>query len=133
VPAERVDEVIDRTRAAITVRRAPLYAPSRVRVLARSAIVLQLEAAKPDRARRGWPLGALVAELSSAGLMRRETREWTPHVTVARARRGQRPSVAREAPELCFAPDAIAVMESVSVPGGVVYDQRARFALTHAA
>src|SRR4029077_11306718 len=110
VPAERVDEVIERTRAAITVRRAPLYAPSRGGWLARSAMVPELEAAKPDRARRGWPLGALVAELSIAGLMRRETREWTPHVTVARARRGQRPSVAREAPELWFAPDAIAVM-----------------------
>lgn len=130
MPAERVEEVIDRTRAAISVPRAPLYAASRVHVLARSAIVLELDAAEPDRARRGWPLGTLATELSSAGLMRRETREWTPHVTIARARRGQRPSVGPGAPDTHFAPDAVAVMESVSVPGGVAYEQRARFTLT---
>jgi 2'-5' RNA ligase len=95
-------------------------------VLARSAVALELEAAEPDRALRGWPLGSLALELSSAGLVRRETREWTPHVTIARARRGQRPTVQMEPPDVSFAPDAIVVLESVSVPGGVRYDERAR-------
>jgi 2'-5' RNA ligase len=61
--------------------------------------------------------------------MRVETREWTPHVTIARARRGHRPTVAVEAPDVSVTPDAIAVLESVSVPGGVRYEQRARFPL----
>jgi RNA 2',3'-cyclic 3'-phosphodiesterase len=129
LPAERVEEVIGRTRAAIAVRRAPVYTPSRVRVLARSAVALELDAAEPDRALRGWPLRTLSFELASAGLRRPETREWTPHVTIARARRGQRPAVAVEPPDMSFAPDAIAVLESVSVPGGVRYDRRARFPL----
>jgi hypothetical protein len=121
--------VIDRARADISIARAPLYAPARVRVLARSAIVLELEAAEPDRAGRGWPFGRLVTELSSAGLMRGELREWTPHVTIARARRRHRPTVAVEPPHVSIRPDAIAVLESVSVPGGVRYEQRARFPL----
>ena len=125
--AERVADVVDMTRRAIALQRAPLYTPSRVRVLARSAIALELEAAEPARALRGWPLGTLTSELSSAGLLRRETREWTPHVTVARARRGQRPAVEAEPPDLTFAPDAIVVMESLSVPGGVRYAERERF------
>jgi hypothetical protein len=37
--------------------------------------------------------------------------------------------VALEPPDVSFAPDAIVVLESVSVPGGVRYDQRARFPL----
>jgi 2'-5' RNA ligase len=127
LPADRVEEVVERTRAAIVVDRAPVYAAGRVRVLARSAVALELEAAEPDRALRGWPLGTLALELSSAGLRRKETRDWLPHVTVARARRGQRPAVAVEPPDLSFTPDAIAVLESVSVPGGVRYEQRARF------
>jgi 2'-5' RNA ligase len=127
LPAERVGEVVEMTRAGIVVRRAPVYTPSRVRVLARSAIALGLDAAEPDRALRGWPLGTLALELSSAGLRRQETREWMPHITIARARRGQRPAVEIEPPELSFAPDAIVVLESVSVPGGVRYDERARF------
>jgi 2'-5' RNA ligase len=129
LPAERVEEVVERTRAGIVVGRAPVYTPSRVRVLARSAVALELDAAEPDRALRGWPLGSLALELSSAGLRRRETRDWTPHVTIARARRGQRPTVDVQPPDVSFAPDAIAVLESVSVPGGVRYDQRARFPL----
>jgi 2'-5' RNA ligase len=129
LPSERVDEVIEMTRAAIVVARPPVYTPSCVRVLARSAVALALDAAEPDRALRGWPLGTLALELTSAGLRRQETRDWTPHVTVARARRGQRPAVAAEPPDISFAPDAIAVLESVSVPGGVRYDQRARFPL----
>ena len=129
LPDDRVDEVIERTRAAIAVDRAPLYAPTRVRALARAAIALELEAAEPDRARRGWPLGTLALELTSAGLRRPETREWLPHVTVARARRGQRPAVTMEPPDLSFAPDAVAVLESVSVPGGVRYEPQARFPL----
>ncbi|MDP9257638.1 MAG: hypothetical protein M3Q31_13930 [Actinomycetota bacterium] len=129
LPAERVEEVVERTRASIRVRRAPVYRPSRVRVLARSAVVLELDADEPDRALRGWPLGTLALELSNAGLRRPETREWTPHITIARARRGQRPAVALEPPEVMLAPDAIAVLESASVPGGVRYDQRARFPL----
>ena len=48
-------------------------------------------------------------------------------MTIARARRGQRPAVTVEPPHVSFAPDAIAVLESVSVPGGVRYDERARF------
>jgi 2'-5' RNA ligase len=127
VPSERVEEVVDRTRAGIVVRRAPVYTPSRVRVLARSAVALELDAAEPDRAQRGWPLGTLALELSSAGLRRQETREWTPHITIARARRGQRPTLEVEPPDVGFAPDAIVVLESVSVPGGVRYDERARF------
>jgi 2'-5' RNA ligase len=127
LPAERVGEVVERTRAAVVVDRAPLYSPSRVRVLARSAVALELEAAEPDRAIRGWPLGTLALELTNAGLRRAETRDWLPHVTVARARRGQRPAAAAEPPDLSFAPDAIAVLESLSVPGGVRYEQRARF------
>ena len=94
LPAERVEEVVERTRAGIVVRRAPVFTPSRVRVLARSAVALELTADEPDRALRGWPLGTLALELSSAGLRRQETREWTPHVTIARARRGQRPAIA---------------------------------------
>jgi 2'-5' RNA ligase len=127
LPAERVEEVVDRTRAAIALHLPPRYSPSRVRVLARSAVVLELDAAAPDGALRGWPLGTLALELGSAGLRRQETREWLPHVTVARARRGQRPAVRAEPPDMSFAPDAIAVLESVSVPGGVRYDERARF------
>ena len=129
LPAGRVEEVVEATRAGIVMRRAPVYLPSRVRVFARSAVALELDAAEPDRALRGWPLGALALELTSAGLRRPETREWTPHMTIARARRGQRPAVAVEPPDVSFAPDAIAVLESVSVPGGVRYDQRARFPL----
>jgi RNA 2',3'-cyclic 3'-phosphodiesterase len=127
LPPERVEDVVTMTRRAIALPRAPLYTPSRVRVLARSAIALELDAAEPDRALRGWPLGMLASELSSAGLRRRETREWAPHVTVARARRGQRPIAAAEPPDLTFAPDAIVVAESLSVPGGVRYAERARF------
>jgi 2'-5' RNA ligase len=127
LPVERVEEVVDRTRAGIVVRRAPTYAPSRVRVLARSAVALELDAAEPDRALRGWPLGTLALELSSAGLRRQETREWIPHITIARARRGQRPTVDAEPPDVSFAPDAIVVLESVGVPGGVRYEARARF------
>ena len=77
-------------------------------MLARSAVALDLDAAEPDRALRGWPLGMLALELSSAGLRRQETREWTPHVTVARARRGQRPAMAAEPPDVSVTPDAIA-------------------------
>ena len=127
LPADRVHEVVERTRAAIEVVRAPRYSPTRVRVLARSAVALEVEAAEPDRARRGWPLGTLALELTSAGLRRPETRDWLPHVTVARVRRGQRLAVAADPPDLSFAPDAIAVLESVSVPGGVRYEPRARF------
>ncbi len=127
LPAGRVAEVIERTRAGIVMARAPVYVPSRVRALARSAVALELDAAEPDRALRGWPFGALADELASAGLRRPETREWTPHVTIARARRGERPAVELEPPRLRFAPDAIAVLESVSVPGGVRYDELARF------
>ena len=129
LPADRVEEVVERTRAAIEVDRAPVYAPTRVRVLARSAVALELEAAEPDRARRGWPLGTLALELTSAGLRRPETRDWLPHVTVARARRGHRVAVAAEAPDVSFAPDGVAVLESVNVPGGVRYEPRARFPL----
>jgi 2'-5' RNA ligase len=129
LPADRVEEVVEMTRAAIEVDRAPVYAPTRVRVLARSAVALELEAAEPDRARRDWPLGTLALELTSAGLRRPETRDWLPHITVARARRGQRPVVAAEQPDVSFAPDAVAVLESVSVPGGVRYEPRARFPL----
>ena len=129
VPAERVEEVAQMTRAGIAVDRAPVYTASRVRVLARSAVALELEAAGPDRALRGWPLGTLALELSSAGLLRPETREWLPHITVARGRRGQRPSVQVELPEMRFAPDAVAVLESVAGPGGVRYEERARFPL----
>jgi 2'-5' RNA ligase len=129
LPGERVEELVDRTRAGIAVHHAPVYTPSRVRVLARSAVALELEAAEPDRALRGWPLATLAVELASAGLRRQETREWTPHVTLARVRRGQRPSVQLDPPALSFAPDAIAVLESVSTPGGVRYDERARFTL----
>jgi 2'-5' RNA ligase len=127
--AERVDEVVERTRAGIVVRRAPVYTPSRVRVLARSAVVLELDTAEPDRALCGWPFGALALELSNAGLRGRETREWTPHITIARARRRQRPAVEVEPPPVSFAPEAIVVLESVGVPGGVRYDERARFPL----
>ncbi|HET6171496.1 MAG TPA: 2'-5' RNA ligase family protein, partial [Gaiellales bacterium] len=35
VASERVEEVVERTRAGILLRRAPIYTPSRVRVLAR--------------------------------------------------------------------------------------------------
>jgi RNA 2',3'-cyclic 3'-phosphodiesterase len=129
LPSERVDEVVDRTRSSMVAGHAPIYAPSRVRVLARSAVALELEAADPDRSLRGWPLGALADELASAGLRRVESREWLPHVTVARARRGERPAVANDPPALRFAPDAIAVLESVQTPGGVRYDERARFPL----
>jgi 2'-5' RNA ligase len=129
LPAERVEDVVERTRAGIVVHRAPVYVPSRVRVFARSAVALELDAAEPARALRGWPLGALALELTSAGLRRPETREWTPHLTIARARRGHRPAVAVEPPDMSFAPDAIVVLESVSVPSGVRYDQRARFPL----
>ena len=128
LPADRVDEVVERTRTAIEVDRAPVYTPVRVRVLARSAVALELEAAEPDRARRGWPVGMLALELANAGLRPPESRDWLPHVTVARARRGQRPVIAAEPPNLSFAPDAVAVLESVSVPGGVRYEPRARFA-----
>ncbi|MEA2412863.1 MAG: 2,3-cyclic 3-phosphodiesterase, partial [Thermoleophilaceae bacterium] len=127
LPSERVEEVVERTRAGIVVQRAPVYAPARVRVLARAAIALELDAAEPDRARRGWPFGALAPELASAGLRRQETREWLPHVTVARAGRGRRPAARVEPPDLSFAPAAIVVLESVSVPGGVRYDECARF------
>ena len=129
LPAERVEEVVERTRAGIVVRRAPVFTPSRVRVLARSAVALELTADEPARALRGWPLGTLALELSGAGLRRQETREWTPHVTIARARRGQRPATALEPPDVSVVPDAIAVLESVGVPGGVRYDERARFPL----
>jgi RNA 2',3'-cyclic 3'-phosphodiesterase len=129
LPAERVGEVVERTRAGIAVQRAPLYTPARVRVLARSAVALELDAAEPDRARRGWPFGTLALELTSAGLRRQETREWLPHITVARARRGQRPAVGAEPPDASFAPAAIVVLESVSVAGGIRYDERARFPL----
>jgi 2'-5' RNA ligase len=98
-------------------------------VLARSAVALELDAAEPDRALRGWPLGTLALELSSAGLRRQETREWIPHMTVARSRRGQRPAVSGEPPDVSFAPEAIVVLESLRVPGGVRYDERARFPL----
>jgi 2'-5' RNA ligase len=127
LPAERIDEVVERTRAAIEVDRAPLYAPTRVRVLARSAVALELEAAEPRRGLHGWPLGSLAHELTGAGLRSAETREWLPHVTVARSRRGHRLAAVVGAPRLSFAPDAIAVLESVSVPGGVRYEPRARF------
>ena len=90
LPAERVAEVVERTRTGIVVRHAPVFTPTRVRVLARAAVALELDAAEPDRALRGWPLGTLALELSNAGLRRRETREWIPHTTIARARRGQR-------------------------------------------
>jgi 2'-5' RNA ligase len=126
LPAERIEDVVERTRRGIAVRRAPLYTPSRVRVLARSAVVLGLDSTQPER---GRPFGALAAELAHAGLMRRETREWTPHVTIARAGRGRRANPRVEPPGVSFAPDAIAVLESVSVPGGVRYEQRARFPL----
>ena len=129
LPAERVEEVVEMTRAGIAVRRAPVYRPSRVRVLARSVVALELEVAEPDRALRGWPLGTLALDLSSAGLRRPETREWLPHLTVARDRRGRRPSVQVDPPDMSFAPDAIAVLESVAVPGGVRYEERARFPL----
>lgn len=129
LPAVRVDEVVDRTRAGIAVQRPPSYSPARVGVLARSAVVLELDAAEPDRALRGWPFGTLAIELASAGLRRQETREWRPHVTVARARRGQRPVVRVEPPDVSVVPDAIAVLESVRVPGGVRYDELARFPL----
>ena len=129
LPAERVAEVIERTRAGIVVPRAPVYTATRVRVLARSAVALELDAAEPDRALRGWPLGTLALELSTAGLRRQETRDWRPHVTIARARRGQRPAVDAEPPDLSFAPDAIVVLESVSAAGGVRYHERARFPL----
>ncbi|MDX6540003.1 MAG: 2,3-cyclic 3-phosphodiesterase [Gaiellales bacterium] len=132
LPAERVAEVVERTRAGIVVQRAPLYTASRVRVLARSAVALELDAAEPDRTRRGWPFGALALELASAGLRRQETREWMPHITVARARRGHRPDARVEPPDMRFAPAAIAVLESVSVPEGVRYDARARFPLSPA-
>jgi 2'-5' RNA ligase len=132
LPAERVEEVVERTRAAIAIERAPLYAPSRVRVLARSAVAIELAVAEPDRAMRGWPLGTLASELADVGLRRQETREWTPHVTVARARRGHRPAVSAEPPDVGVVPDSIAVLESVSVPGGVRYDVRARFPLVPA-
>ena len=98
-------------------------------MLARSAVALELTADEPARALRGWPLGTLALELSGAGLRRQETREWTPHVTIARARRGQRPATALEPPDVSVVPDAIAVLESVGVPGGVRYDERARFPL----
>jgi 2'-5' RNA ligase len=129
LPPERVDDVVERTRAAIAIERAPLYVPARVRVLARSAVAIELAVAEPDRAMRGWPLGMLVTELANAGLRRPETREWTPHVTVARARRGHRPAVSAEPPDLGIVPESIAVLESVSVPGGVRYEVRARFPL----
>lgn len=127
LPPERVEDVVAMTRRAIALPRAPLYTPTRVRVLARSAVALDLDAAEPARALRGWPLGMLTDELASAGLRRRETREWTPHITVARARRGLRPVVAAEPPDVTFAPDAIVILESLSVPGGVRYAERARF------
>ena len=120
--------MVDRTRAGIEVERAPVYTAARVRVLARSAVALELEAAEPDRAVRGWPLGTLALELASAGMRRPETREWIPHITVARARRGRRPAIGAEPPDVSFAPAAIVVLESVSVPGGVRYEPRARFA-----
>ena len=127
--AQRVAEVVEMTRAGIVVPRAPVYTATRVRVLARSAVALELEAAEPDRALRGWPLGTLALELSNAGLRRQETRDWRPHVTIARARRGHGPAVDAEPPDLSFAPDAIVVLESVSVAGGVRYVERARFPL----
>jgi len=132
LPAERIEEVVERTRAAIVVRRAPTYTVSRVRVRARSVIALELDAAEPDRALRGWPLGMLAYELSNAGLRRRETRDWTPHITIARARRGQTLSAPVEAPKVTFRPDAIAVFQAVNVLDGVRYDERARFPLLHA-
>jgi 2'-5' RNA ligase len=125
--AERVEEVVERTRAGIVIRRAPVYTASRVRVLARSAVALELDTGEPHRALRGWPFGALALELSDAGLRDPETREWTPHVTIARARRRQRATVEVEPPHVSFAPEAIVVLESVGVPGGVRYDERARF------
>ena len=53
LPAERVEEVIERTRAGIVVRHAPVYIPARVRVLARSAVALELAAAEAIRRRAG--------------------------------------------------------------------------------
>lgn len=50
-------------------------------------------------------------------------------MTIARAPRGQRLAVEAEPPDLSIVPDAIAVLESVSVPGGVRYGERARFPL----
>jgi 2'-5' RNA ligase len=115
--ASRVPDVVDALRRACAGQEPPVLASRRYRET-RSVAMIELA----DVNRRAEPLAVQLWDgLERLGVYQRESRNWRPHVTVARFR--ARPRLSPSVPELGdVVPSDAAVMISRLRPGGAQYE-----------
>lgn len=130
-PVAAVAGIADVTRRRATAARRPSFQVSRYRETPRVGMLTLTELAEPTLPEPTLPgdavagrasefAGQLMLDFEAAGLYRRESRDWRPHVTVARFRTPPRlrPSVPELGP---FGPLDVALYHSALGPNGSVY------------
>lgn len=123
-PTGDVGAVADAVRAVARAARAPLLALRRYRETARVAMLALQDQLVPGDAHVGRAnelAGDLMLRLEQLGVYERESRDWLPHVTVARFR--EQPRLRPELPDLgAFSPSGVALYSSVPRPTGAHYE-----------
>lgn len=116
-PAADVPAVASALRSAAPDAEAPVLTVRRYRETQRAGMVV-LHEVEPRHAHR--LAGRLMLALEALGVYERESRDWLPHVTVARFRSA--PRLDPPVPELgSFSPSEAALYHSVLRPAGAQY------------
>jgi 2'-5' RNA ligase len=123
-PAGERDEIAAAVRRAASGAAVPAYVVRRYRETQRVGMLVLGEQLQGDDRYvwRGSALaGGVMLALDELGVYRRESRDWLPHVTVARFR--TRPGLAASPPDLgTFSPSEVALYHSSLRPTGAQYD-----------
>lgn len=126
-PASDLPLILNVMRACMVTARRPAFRADRYRETSRVGMIVLREAVVGHDTyvgRANELTGALMLQLETLGIYRREHRGWTAHVTVARFR--QPPGLTAAAPDLgVFSPRDLALVESQLGPAGSTYVERA--------
>jgi RNA 2',3'-cyclic 3'-phosphodiesterase len=116
-PAVELASIVDALRGAAAEAEEIRLTPARYRET-RSVGMLVLS---DEEARGAWLAGDVQERLERVGVYRRESRDWLPHITVARWR--ERPRLQLDPPPVgTFVPSDAAAYLSRLHPGGARYE-----------
>ena len=122
-PAAAVAGIGDTVRRRVEGARRPSFQVWRYRETPRVGMLALTELALPGDTYAGRAnelAGGLMLDFESAGIYKRENRDWKPHITVVRF--GTQPRLGPAVPELgSFSPLDVALYESKLTPAGSRY------------
>jgi 2'-5' RNA ligase len=123
-PTSDVDAIADAVRAVARDARTPILAVRRYRETSRVAMLALQDQLVPGDAHVGRAnelAGDLIRRLEELRVYKRESRDWLPHVTVARFR--AQPRLSPGVPDLgAFSPSEVALYSSVLRSTGSQYE-----------